>query len=79
MGQDLNKKKAPYGIVKLVAQLMEFKSRMTNFKEPALTVYGVGTLAKSFTMDITKAKDKLGYSPRISVDEAMQEFVNWYQ
>lgn len=79
LGQDLNKKKAPYGIVKLVAQLMEFKSRMTNFKEPALTVYGIGTLAKSFTMDITKAKDKLGYSPRISVDEAMQEFVNWYQ
>lgn len=79
MGKKMNRKKIPYGLVYSIAQLMEWKSRMTNYKEPALTKYGVGTLAKSITMDISKAKKLLGYTPRISTEEAINEFVNWYQ
>ena len=69
----------PLGIVKLLARGMEWKSRRTNNKEPVLTVYGVGTLSKSFTMDITKAKKLLGYNPKVTIDEAIHEFVNWYK
>lgn len=72
------RKKIPYPLVKAVARLMEWKSRMTNFKEPVLTVYGVGTLAKSFTMDISKARRLLNYTPKVSTDEGIKEFVNWY-
>jgi nucleoside-diphosphate-sugar epimerase len=44
-----------------------------------LTVYGVGTLALSFTLDVTKAKQKLGYRPIITTQQSIDEFVNWYQ
>lgn len=72
-------KKIPFSIIKLVAIAMEFKSKMTNMKEPDLTVYGVGILAKSMTMDISKAKELLGYEPLVSTEEAINEFVNWYK
>jgi nucleoside-diphosphate-sugar epimerase len=72
-------KKVPFGVVKFIAQLMELKSKATNMKEPALTKYGVGTLAKSLTMDISEAKIHLGYEPKVSTEEAIEEFVNWYK
>ena len=71
-------KKVSFVVVKFVAQLMELKSRATNMKEPALTKYGVGTLAKSLTMDISKAQELLGYEPKVSTEEAIVEFVKWY-
>lgn len=78
MGKELPQKKIPYSLVLTVAQLMEWKSKMTNMKEPVLTKYGVGTLAKSMTMDISKAKELLGYHPAMTTDEAIIEFINWY-
>ena len=79
LGKEPPKKKVPFGIVKLVAQGMELKSKLTNMREPALTKYGVGTLAKSLTMDISKAKELLGYTPKVSTEEAIEEFVKWYK
>ncbi len=79
LGYTLNKQKIPFAVANFAAKLMELKSRITNFNEPALTVYSVNTLAKSFTLDISKAKDLLGYSPKMSTDEALVEFINWYK
>lgn len=79
LGYDPPTKKVPYPIVKTVAGFMELKSKLTNGKEPTLTMYGVGTLAKSFTMDISKAKQLLGYEPKMSTEEAIKEFVEWYK
>jgi 2-alkyl-3-oxoalkanoate reductase len=79
LGHEMNKKKVPYLMVKFISQIMELKAKLTNYKEPALTAYGVGILAKSFTMDISKAKSLLGYSPKVSTDEAIEEFVSWYR
>ena len=79
LGYEMNKKKVPYQMVKLISQIMELKAKLTNYQEPALTTYGVGVLAKSFTMDISKAKTLLGYSPKVSTDEAIEEFVSWYR
>jgi nucleoside-diphosphate-sugar epimerase len=31
-----------------------------------------------FSMDITKAREWLGYVPRQSVEEALDEFVAWH-
>jgi nucleoside-diphosphate-sugar epimerase len=33
----------------------------------------------SFVMDISKAKKLLGYYPKQSVQEALNEFVEWYK
>jgi nucleoside-diphosphate-sugar epimerase len=71
-------KKIPFKIIKLIAQFLELKSRLTNKAEPALTQYGVGTLAISLTMDISKAKNLLGYQPKVTTEEAIDEFVKWY-
>lgn len=79
LGHEMNKQKIAYPIVKMVSQLMELKAKLTNGREPALTTYGVGILAKSMTMDISKAKNLLGYTPKVSTDEAIIEFVNWYK
>lgn len=78
LGKKLNRKKISYPFAKRIAQLMELSSKLTNFKEPTLTVYSVGTLAKSFTMDISSANTYLGYVPEQSIDEAIDEFVTWY-
>lgn len=78
LGYKFSEKKVPYTVVNLAARWMEWKSKMTNFKEPVLTTYGVGTLARSFTMDITKAKTLLNYKPTVTTREAMKEFADWY-
>jgi nucleoside-diphosphate-sugar epimerase len=78
LGKTPPSRRVPFGIVKIIAKVMEIKSKMTNTKEPALTVYGVGILAKSMTMDISKAKNLLGYQPNVTTEEAIEEFVNWY-
>lgn len=79
LGHEMNKKKVTYSVVKFASQIMELKAKFTNYQEPALTTYGVGILAKSFTMDISKAKSLLGYAPKVSTDEAIDEFVSWYR
>ena len=78
LNKNLSPKKVPYQVVNTLAHFLEWKSILTNRKEPALTIYSAGTLAKSFTMDISKAKTLLGFKPKINTDEAIYEFINWY-
>lgn len=79
LGREPSVKKVPFRIVKFIAGMMELKSKMTNMKEPSLTKYGVGTLAKSLTMDISKARRLLKYEPKVSTEEAIDEFVKWHK
>ena len=47
-------KSIPLPVVLSVARLMEWHARWLNrYREPTLTVYGVGTLAMNFSMDIS--------------------------
>jgi nucleoside-diphosphate-sugar epimerase len=78
MNEQLPQKKIPYWLVLTIAQLMEWKSKISHMKEPVLTKYGVGVLAKSMTLDIYKARELLGYNPTVTTDEAIREFINWY-
>jgi nucleoside-diphosphate-sugar epimerase len=77
--KNLKKRNIPFFLVDGVAAIMELKSRLTNQKEPTLTRYGVGTLAKSFTLDISKAKKLLNYQPKMNTHEGIIEFINWYR
>jgi 2-alkyl-3-oxoalkanoate reductase len=72
-------RKVPFFIANGAAALMEFQSKITNGQEPALTRYGVGTLAKSFTLDITKAQQLLGYQPKMTTEDGIHEFINWFK
>jgi 2-alkyl-3-oxoalkanoate reductase len=74
-----DKKRIPLWVVRTMARLLEMKSSLTGGAEPSLTVYSVLTLARSFTMDISRAREFLAYEPLVSTDEAMSEFVQWYR
>lgn len=75
----LPENKIPFVVIKNIAAVMELFARIFSLKEPVLTKYSVGTLAMNFTMDITKAKDKLNYQAIMTTEEAVEEFVVWYK
>lgn len=47
-------------------------------KEPALTRYTVCTLGHSQTLDITRAKNSLGYAPKVTLDETIKRYAEHY-
>lgn len=47
--------------------------------EPEITRYGVGILYYSQTLDITAARHELGYRPRVSIAEGIQQFADWWR
>ena len=47
--------------------------------EPPLTRVAVSMLANSTTLDISAAKNELGYGPRVSVDEGFHKFIEWWK
>ena len=80
LDRKLSPKKIPYGLAMALATLMETSRKLTrNYQEPALTRYGVGTIGLSFSLDISMAQQYLGYQPRQSVHEAIEEFLVWYK
>ncbi|MNL15750.1 hypothetical protein D3C87_1367600 [compost metagenome] len=70
----------PYAVAYGLAGAMELVSAtLLGGKEPLLTRYSVGVLAKSQTLDISAAREMLGYAPRVSVEEGLEAFVAWWK
>lgn len=62
------------------AKMIEGVYRLLRLKsEPPITCYGVGLVSKSMTFDIKKAKKELGYRPKVSIDEGLEIFANWWR
>jgi nucleoside-diphosphate-sugar epimerase len=73
-------KKISAGLVLTIASIIEATATLFNAKkEPSITKYGIGVLAKSLTMDISKAKEILNYKPVQTTEEAINEFITWYR
>jgi len=69
----------PYGIVLVIATLMEKIYRLVNSKNPPLlTRYRIMNGGKDYHFSINKAREILGYNPKIGFEEAVKETVNWY-
>lgn len=79
LGKTPPTKKVPYPLALFFARLLEFKAKLFGQKEPSLTTFGIGVLAKSVTFDISKIKQELGFEPKVSTKQAMKEFVAWYK
>jgi nucleoside-diphosphate-sugar epimerase len=47
--------------------------------EPRLSRYGVGVLGYSQTLDISAAREQLGYRPMVSVAEGIERFASWWK
>ena len=72
--------KLPFGLLYSVSVLSEWFYRTFKLKgEPMLTKYTVCTLAFSQTLNIEKAKKKLGYQPVISLTEGINEYGKWWK
>lgn len=76
--QDFNPKKVPFPIIYTLCFFSELLSKyILKNKEPTLTRYTAGLLAKTLTLDITKAKEKLGYKPLVNMTEAKRLTIEW--
>ncbi|MFC1830158.1 NAD-dependent epimerase/dehydratase family protein [Thermodesulfobacteriota bacterium] len=72
-------KNIPEPAAKILAGIMEFVSYLPLVnREPPMTRFSVGYMAKSMTLNIDKAKQKLGYSPRVSNQEGFEKYAEWY-
>lgn len=60
----------PVGVALLIARLLELNARRTG-REPLLTRYTVGILARTQTYDIRAAQRDLGYQPLVTVAEGL--------
>jgi len=76
LGHPLRIKALPYALLAGMARGMEGIASLSG-KEPQLTRYSLGTLAFDMTLDITKAKQLLGYVPQISMQKAFQRTAQW--
>jgi nucleoside-diphosphate-sugar epimerase len=68
----------PYPLVASVAALLEACATFTPDWEPPLTRYSAGLLAFSQTLDLTQARDVLGYVPRISLADGLLRTAAWF-
>ncbi|MGB1242720.1 MAG: NAD-dependent epimerase/dehydratase family protein [Chitinophagales bacterium] len=76
----LSSRKVPYFLAFNIARFQEWMAAITRSQEePKLTRYSVGTLSKTMTLNIHKAKNLLGYRPKQSNAEAIEEFVSWWR
>ncbi len=79
LGLEPVKRKVPLSLAMTIAGLNEtFNRWFRPDQEPALVRYSIGILARNFSMDISQARDLLGYRPVQSTEEGVREFVEWY-
>ncbi|WLF84559.1 NAD(P)-dependent oxidoreductase [Moraxella sp. ZY210820] len=68
---DFKIKAVPYPILHSVAVGLESLSKLTK-KEPILTAYSVGALNFDMVLNIDKAREVLGYVPKVSMSEGIE-------
>lgn len=74
-------KRIPKYIAMTIASIMEViaKFSLDKDKEPRFTRYSIGVLAVDQTLNIQLAKDLLGYSPKVSIEQGLQIFSTWWK
>ena len=75
-GKKFNSKYIPYKLMFILVSIIEFLYKSIPNKEPIFTRYSLGLLSFNQTLDISKAKNDLGYEPIISVEEGLKECLN---
>lgn len=74
------KRKVPQRVVHAAGGFLEFLfTLIPTHPEPPLTRLSVTMMSNSTTLDITAAKNELGYKPRVSVDEGVELFLRWWK
>lgn len=80
LGLTIRYKKLPAFLLGGLASSLEVLYRVLPLKgEPPLTRYTYYLLRYSQTLDISKAREELGYEPRISIKEGIAQYVQDYR
>ncbi len=69
-----------YPVADRIAGVMEFIYRhLPGQPEPPLTRYSAAMISVSTTLDISAARNDLGYKPRVSNEEGFEKFIDWWR
>lgn len=80
LGYPIKYRKIPASLLSGIASSFEFIYKTLNLKgEPPLTRYTYYLLRYSQTLDISKAERELGYHPKISISEGIEQYVQDYR
>ena len=80
LGYPIKYRKIPASLLSGIASSLEFIYKTLNLKgEPPLTRYTYYLLRYSQTLDISKAMRELGYHPKISISEGIEQYVQDYR
>jgi nucleoside-diphosphate-sugar epimerase len=78
LGKERVSNRVSYRLAYFGGAVMEVISKWLTKKEPAITRYSIDVLAKNFTLDISDARKNLEYSPKMTTQESIDQFVDWY-
>ncbi|MBU5214243.1 NAD-dependent epimerase/dehydratase family protein [Heyndrickxia oleronia] len=80
LGERLRVKKINVATANIAAKLLKWHSHLLkNGQEPKITNYSITILSKSQTINIEKAKRELGYVPKVSIQEGIEYFSQWWK
>lgn len=80
LGYPIRYRKISAPLVSVISSSLEFIYKNLNLKgEPALTRYTYYLLRYSQTLDISKAECDLGYRPKITISEGIEQYVQDYR
>ena len=71
-------RRVPYPLLAVIATLLEQGAVFAPGWEPPITRYSAGLLAFSQTLDLTHARETLGYIPRVSFADGIQRTAAWF-
>ena len=74
LNQEPKYKRVSYKTMYYLATLLEFIAKFIGGKEPMITKYGVGLISFDQTLDLTKAKEILGYEPLYTIEEGLERY-----
>ena len=70
----------PLSVAKGIAEMAEVFSHCFTLgrAEPVLTRYAVDVISRQQILNISAARNELGYSPRVSVGQGLAKFGEWW-
>lgn len=79
LGEPMRTRKLPHPLAHGAAACMEWAAhwRGGGSREPRFTRYTVGVLAYSQTLDLSRARSRLGYKPVAAFEDGIRQFAEW--
>ena len=74
VGKEVHYKQVNYKVMMALATLLEFVAKVSKGKEPMITKYGVGLIAHDQILDLTKAKEVLGYEAKYTIEKGLENY-----